>query len=261
MIPRLRAIALPPEHGGWGFLLEALLLGLVAAPSPAGASLAAFGVGAFLGRHPFKLALADANRGHLYPRTRWALAFLALYGGIAAAGACGALVWSRGPFWLPLFLAAPPALAQLAADAWGKGRTLAAEALGCALPGALAASIALAAGWAIGPALALWAILAARAIAAILHVRARLRADRGTGGTAPVPLAGYALGLLLALALAWEGLGPWTAGAVFGVLLARVLRERVFPPAPVRPQILGMREMALGLASVLLIGLGVRLGA
>lgn len=259
MSSRLRAIALPPEHGSWGFLLEALLLGLVAAPSTAGAALAVAGVGAFLVRHPFKLVLADAKRRHLYPRTRWALAFLALYGAIVVAGTWCALAWTRGTFWLPLLLAAPPALAHLAADAGGKGRTLAAEVIGCALPGALAASIALASGWTIGLALALWALLAARAIAAILHVRARLRADRGEGGTGPVPAAAHVLGLLLVLTLAWTGLAPWTAAAVFAVLLARVVLEQAFPPSPVRPQVLGMREMALGIGSVLAIALGYRL--
>lgn len=32
----LRAVALPAEHGAWGFLLESMLLGLVAVSSPAG---------------------------------------------------------------------------------------------------------------------------------------------------------------------------------------------------------------------------------
>ena len=30
---RLKAIALPPEHGAWGFLLEPIVLGLLVAPS------------------------------------------------------------------------------------------------------------------------------------------------------------------------------------------------------------------------------------
>ncbi|NLF76347.1 MAG: hypothetical protein GX573_11665, partial [Chloroflexi bacterium] len=37
---RLKSIALPPEHGAWGFLLEPLLAGLLIAPSWAGLCLA-----------------------------------------------------------------------------------------------------------------------------------------------------------------------------------------------------------------------------
>ena len=260
MIPRLRAIALPPEHGGWGFLLEALLLGLLAAPSAAGAALAALGVGSFLARHPLKLTLADAKRGRLYPRTRWALVFVALYGGLAAAGAAFAIVLARGPWWMPLVLAAPPALAQLVADALGRGRTLAAELLGSALPGALAASIALAAGWTFGPALALWVILVSRGLPAILHVRARLRADRGAAVDRRIVETAHALAWAVALALSAAGLAPWTAAAVFGALLGRILLERVAPQKPVRPQTLGVREMVLGGVSVLLVAIGYRLG-
>jgi hypothetical protein len=59
----LRAVALPPEHGGWGFVLEPLILGLAVAPSAAGAALAFFALGAFLARHPLKLLLNDVSRG------------------------------------------------------------------------------------------------------------------------------------------------------------------------------------------------------
>jgi hypothetical protein len=37
----LRAVALPTEHGGWGFTLEPIVLGLAVAAGPAGAGLAA----------------------------------------------------------------------------------------------------------------------------------------------------------------------------------------------------------------------------
>src|SRR5689334_962019 len=46
--PSLRALALPTEHGGWGLLLEPLLLGLLIVPSAPGAAVAAAALGAFL---------------------------------------------------------------------------------------------------------------------------------------------------------------------------------------------------------------------
>jgi len=263
VIPRLRSIALPPEHGSWGFLMEALLLGLVAAPSAAGVWIAIAGTATFLARHPVKLVISDAMRRRLFPRTPWALGFVALYGGLAAAAALGTLALSRQPFWLPLLLAAPLGLAQLVGDALGRGRTLFAEMVGAALPGALASSIALAAGWTAGPAFALWVIQAVRALAAILHVRTRLRVDRGAVARTflILPAAAYASGAGLVVLLARAGLAPWTAPAVLAVLLLRVVAEIALPAKPVRPQTLGLREMSIGLATVLLIGLGYRLRA
>ena len=57
---RLKTIALPAEHGGWGLLFEPIALGLLVAPSIAGLYLALSAVGFFLARHP--LALVVLNR-------------------------------------------------------------------------------------------------------------------------------------------------------------------------------------------------------
>src|SRR6185436_6956547 len=86
-VPRavpLRPLALPSEHGGWGFLLEPLVLGLLVRPSLAGSLIALAFVFGFLARHPLKLALQDLLRGKSYPRTRWCWLFACSY---AAAGA------------------------------------------------------------------------------------------------------------------------------------------------------------------------------
>ncbi len=58
---RLRPIALPAEHGGWGLLFEPIVLGLLLAPSLAGLLLSVAATGAFLARHPFKLAIGAAT--------------------------------------------------------------------------------------------------------------------------------------------------------------------------------------------------------
>ncbi|HDL49896.1 MAG TPA: prenyltransferase, partial [Actinobacteria bacterium] len=42
---RLRSVAMPTEHGGWGFTLEPIILGLLVAPSPAGWEIAAAALG------------------------------------------------------------------------------------------------------------------------------------------------------------------------------------------------------------------------
>src|SRR5512136_2263107 len=64
----LKAVALPAEHGGWGFLAEPVILGLVLAPSAAGVCLALAALAAFLARHPLRLLLLDRRKGTRYPR-------------------------------------------------------------------------------------------------------------------------------------------------------------------------------------------------
>ena len=86
-LPGLRSIALPTEHGGWGFTLEPLILGLLAAPSIAGAALATAAVALFLARRPWRLFVEDRRRGRNLPRTRLAGQVVADYLAIAAAGA------------------------------------------------------------------------------------------------------------------------------------------------------------------------------
>ena len=66
---RLKAVALPAEHGGWGMLGEPILLGLLVMPSWAGTGVGLIALGAFLARHPSKLAIADRRRGPRVART------------------------------------------------------------------------------------------------------------------------------------------------------------------------------------------------
>jgi YwiC-like protein len=57
-----RAMAIPDEHGGWGLTAEPVLLGLLVAPSWAGAALAVAAFVAFLVRTPLKVVLVDRWR-------------------------------------------------------------------------------------------------------------------------------------------------------------------------------------------------------
>ena len=63
-------MALPTEHGGWGLTAEPVLLGLLVAPSWAGAAIGAGAVLAFLARTPTKIALGDLRRRRVLSRTR-----------------------------------------------------------------------------------------------------------------------------------------------------------------------------------------------
>jgi hypothetical protein len=237
---------------------EPLLLGLLAAPSLPGLGVGLAASCAFLGRHPLKLALADRLQQRRTPRTAAAERFALLYAALATASLALA---AGGPgFWPPLAAAAPLALAQLAHDVRNKGRQLMPELLGAAALGSVAAALMLAGGWSGAVAGAAWALLAAKAAAAILYVRARLRRDRGLPFGRTAVLAVHGAGLLAALGLAALDLAPWLAAAAFGLLLARAARGLSRFPRRVRPQVVGMTELACGLAFALAVALGYRLG-
>ena len=100
-----RAVALPVEHGGWGFLVEPLVLGLVLAPSAAGACLALAAAAGFLARHPLRLWLLDRRKHVRYPRTAlaervfagYALVGLVFLAARPRAGAVAVLAASCSP--------------------------------------------------------------------------------------------------------------------------------------------------------------------
>jgi YwiC-like protein len=252
---RLRSVALPVEHGGWGMLGEPLVLGLLIAPSAPGLGVGLAAAFAFLARHPMKLAIADWRQGRRTARTLAAERFAWLYAGLAAAGLALA---ARAPagWWWPLALAAPLALLQLLHDVRNQGRQLLPELGGGIALGSIVAAEMIAGGWSLAASLAAWAIVAVKATTAILYVRARLRCDRGLEFGRPAVLLIHALGLLLALGLAAVHLTPWLAAGAFVLLFARAVHGLSRFHRRVRPQAVGLVELAYGVAFVLLTALG-----
>lgn len=254
---RLRSIALPVEHGGWGLLGEPLVVGLAIAPSWPGVGVALFAAFAFLARHPLKLAAADWRQGRRSPRTVASERVALLYAMGAALGLALATNGARG-FWWPLAAALPLALFQLAHDAQNHGRLLSAELAGGVALGSVAAAELRAGGAPHLTGLVVWILLAAKAVGAILYVRARLRCDRGAPFARAGVWAAHAALLGLAALLAVGGLSPWLAVVAAVVLLARGWYGLSRFHRRVRPQAVGFTEMAYGIAfaAVLVIGFG-----
>ena len=257
---RLRTVALPTEHGGWGITLEPVLLGLLVAPSWAGAGLALATVCAFLARHPFKIVAGDRRRGRRFARTPYAERFALAYAAGAAAGLALALyAASDYAFLLPLAAAAPLAAAQLWYDAAGRSRGLLPELAGSVAMGSVAASLAAAggAGWPL--ALGLWALLAARFVPAILYVRARLAELHGKRMERWPSLLAHALAHALVVALAVYGFLPWLAVVLTAVLFARAAYgfARRWPSTAKR---VGFAEIAFGALTVAAAAFGVAFG-
>lgn len=257
--PRLRSVALPVEHGGWAFLLEPVLLGLLVAPTWAGFWLSLSALGVFLIHQPLRTAAKDFVKGKQYVRTRWALGFALLYGTLALIGFVLALLTSDFVFWLLLVLAVPLALIQLWYEARNRGKELLPELAGAVALLAVASAIALAGGWELPRSLALWIILVARTIGSILYIRARLRLVRGET-IEPIPVIWtHVVGFILIASLVFLRLSPWLAAVMMLVLLARAVYGLTTANQHIRAQVIGFQELGFGLLYVIVIAIGYRL--
>jgi hypothetical protein len=256
-----KSVALPAEHGGWSFLIEPLILGLILRPSTAGAWLAAGAVAAFLARHPLKLVALDRRRGVRYPRTRLAERFFAAYALAAASSFLVAFSLAGGAILTPIAAAAPFALVALMRDLQGRGREALPEVAGAVGLGASAPAIVLAGGGLPSTAWLAWALGAARAATAILYVRARVRVARGLDGEARATLARpvmivHAGALLMALAAVNAARLSPIAASAFLLLLLRAVHGLAPGCAPIRAQVLGIQEVLVGAACLGLFAAG-----
>ncbi len=253
---RLKSVAIPNEHGGWGFLSEPLILGLLLAPTLPGAGIALATAGAFLTRHPLKLAAADWRRGRRFARTGMAERVAAVYAAVALAGLALALALAGPGILAPLVIAAPLGLVQIGFDLRGQSRQLLPELSGPVALAASASMIALAGGWQLLPALLLIPLLAARAIPSILYVRARLRLSKGQPASPAAAIVWHIAGAAMAAGLAAANLTPWLAVVALTILTLRAAWGLQEHRRNVPAKTIGFMELGFGLLTVLLIAAG-----
>jgi hypothetical protein len=284
--PRAWRTMLPREHGSWSLAAEPLVLGLIAAPSSAGAALALATMAAFLARRPLTLWLGGASamstapsqsdgvtplpaspalpsKGRLLLRSLLERVTAAAAATVACGAAAAALLavsaW-LGPVsaLVGLLAALPPAALFLHFDARREARAEAAELAGAVafavVPGVMAAQ----AGWSWPLAGSLAFTAAARSVPVVLTVRAFLRARRGEApgaGRAIFVAGGFAVA---AAALAWAEKLPWVVVVLTILSIARAgwLLGQHAPAWPARR--LGIFEAVFGGLCVLLAGLAWR---
>ena len=248
-LPSLRPIALPSEHGGWGFLFEPILLGLIVVPSWVGALIAVAFVSGFLVRQPLKLALQDLLRGKNYPRTPWCWMFAGVYGAAASAALVVAVSLTSPAVLIPLGLVAPLAITQIAYDASGRSRSLFAELCGATAMTSSATAIAIAGGMRIVPAFSLAGIVVARLIPTIVYVRTLLMRSHGKRASSLPPLILHA-----AAAGSVAAFAPFAAALAMIILFARAAWGLAHFPLPAKA--IGWREIAFGAMTVGLASMG-----
>ena len=249
---RIKTIALPAEHGGWGFLLEPIALGLLLAPSIAGVYLALAAIGVFLARHP--LTLVVLNRGRVSPRSMLARRFAALYLIIGTLAFVAAIAFTQHSFILPIAIAAPFATVQIIFEWSGRRRVLLAELAGVIAISSLAAALPLAAGWPASTSFALWAVMICRSAPAILYVRECLARLHGRRASVIQNWIAHALALVAVFGLARAGFVPRLAFAAMIILLVRAVWG--FRRVRVTAKQLGFSEIGFGALTVLAVVFG-----
>lgn len=250
----LRSLALPTEHGGWGLTAEPGLLGLLLAPSVAGLCLATAAMVAFLARTPLKLAAVDRRRGRLLPRTKLAARVGAVELVVLAALVAGAVTLAESSFWLPAVVAAPLVAVEAYYDVRSRGRQLVPELAGAVGVSSVAAMCVLAAGGSGGLAAGAWLLVAARSTTSIPHVRAQIATLHGRPHEPRLLVGADTIAGLLAVTAVLAD-RQLVAGAV-AVSAIVIAQRRWARRQPARAQVIGFRQLAIGLALVAVTALG-----
>ena len=251
-----RAVAIPTEHGGWGLTLEPVLLGLAVAWSGAGSALGVAAFTAFLLRTPLKLVAIDIRRSRWLDRSRVALRVAVvelLMLGSAIAIAVAFAGWSS---LAPVLVAGPLVAIELSFDIRSRGRRLVPELCGAIGISAAAASIVLAAGDDYRLAGGVWLVLAARAVGSIPFVRVQIMRLRR--GEAPVWQSNLAQAVSLVVAAVAVVIDHRLLLGLVGVLAMAVTQLVWVRRAPAPAKVVGLRQMAMGLALVAITVIGAK---
>jgi len=253
-----KALAVPNEHGGWGFTLEPTILGLMVAPNAAGWGLGLLALASFFARHPTKIALGDLRRGRLYPRTRVAIGFGLFYGALALAGLL--LAWHTGnrSFVWPLLAGLPFVVAQIILDGLGLGRTFWGEIAGGLAMGGIATAIILAGGGHPVQAWGAWLILATRALVAVRYARAQIRRAHGKSVSKISIISTAILSIAISAMGAFLGIAPWLGAAAIVLLSVHVVYMLEQPPVTARH--VGWSQMFFGWLVAIMTAIGIRMG-
>lgn len=251
----LRSVALPREHGGWGLTLEPCLLGLLVAWSASGLFLALAAGMSFLARTPLRVALVDLHRSRALERTKLARRLFAVELALLIALAAAAVSLSHGQFWVPALVAAPMVLTAFWFEMRSRGRRLLPELAGSVGICSVAAMTVLAAEGSARLAIGCWLVLGARAVTSIPHVRSMIARLHGRH-QAPLICAvsdASALALVVVAALFCHALVAGGVAVVLVILIQRLMvRVKTTSPA-----VIGIRQMAMGLAVVAATAIGV----
>lgn len=252
-----KSIALPLEHGAWGFLFEPLAAGLILVPTAAAPFISLLVVGAFLTRQPLKFLLGDWRLGRRLPRTDIALRFVMIFGGLTIIGLLGSFLFAPLHSFIPFVLAAPLVVYLIVQDVARQTRQLLPELLAALALASSVAVLALAdARFGYPFAFALWAIMLARLIPSVLYVRNRLRLEKGKEFSRFSAIAAHVLALIAVGAFFYFDLSSILTVLMLAFLTLRAALGLSRFRRPLKAKAIGIWEVAYGVLYVLTIVFG-----
>ncbi len=207
----IKMIALPREHGAWGFTIEPLLLGLLVVWSVPNALLALATFLTFLAHQPVKIFFSSYKA-----KRKSALLFIIGYGSAGVFAFYFYLTRVSLQAGLPVYGALGMMFFYLILDLLHWNKRIYIEIIAPAAIGLMTMSMALSAGWGTAESLALWLLLLTRSIPTAFYVHARLQSIKRQPSGKKSALTVHILSVLLAAFLISEHLLPVLA--LFGVL-------------------------------------------
>ncbi len=240
-LTHIKSVALPREHGAYGFTIEPLLLGLLAAYTPAGLFLALGTMLAFFAHQPVKI-LFGQNKNQRKTAGLFLLIYLtaALYFFLLFLNRVP--LHSAGPFYSALLLM----IFYLIMDLLHYSRRILVEIMAPAAIALIAVSIVLAAGWSDLKALGLGLLLAARFIPTTFYIRARLRLEKKQKPENGAALFSSGFAFLIILLLTFMRITPWLGLTAVTVLMLRTFLGLSSHRKKSTVKAIGIREFIYG---------------
>ncbi|MBK9438288.1 MAG: YwiC-like family protein [Chloracidobacterium sp.] len=251
-----KQIAVPPEHGSWGFLFEPIVASLAIGFSLPGALIALMTIGAFLARQPLKVLIIDRTGQRNAERARVAIQFIALFGTIATVGFAGAIYLAGILPFVPFLLVLPLACIQIYFDGSRKSRGLLPELFGSVTISSSSAAILLAGGFGWPAALSLWLVMLLRLIPSIMYVRNRLKLEKGKPFSRLAVLLAHSAAVIIAAVLAYTNGTSILVALVMIFLLYRAANGLSPTRRKLKAMKIGILEVVYGVVTVLAIIIG-----
>ncbi len=252
----LKNIMLPSEHGGWSLVLEPVVLGLLVAYSFLGLLLGLSFFFLFLLRHPLRTVIGDLKKNRKFPRTNVAGIISIIYFLLSASFFMYAIILSGKNLIFPMLFALPFFLTYILIDIIIQKRSLLSELSGPVALGSVSASIALADGWSLLPALGLWMIIIFRILPSIIYIRARLELERGNKINRMPALTLHLAVIILALILIQYQMIPMLVIPALLILFIRSYIGLSDFRKPTYVQKIGYMEIAYGAMTIFIVAAG-----
>ncbi len=247
----IKSITLPREHGSWAYIIEPLMLGLIAAFSVKGLFLAASSVFVFLLHQPVRVFFS-AGRKIRQP----AVFFILLYAAIAGFFIIMFLKNTDFLTALPFFIALVLMTLYLVLELAGLDREFSVRLMAPISTALIAASLVMAGGWNFDDAAVIFLLVNLRFIPTAFYIRSRFKQSSGKESKRIVTSLVHLLSLITASAVIYLGRMPILPFIGVSILFGRAVYGLFIEKGPVIPKRIGVKEFIFGILYTLICAAG-----